>query len=414
MKTADKTAFERLIHAEPILIGCRKMGEIFPDFPKNRILHSGPELRWEDMKGPHRKGIVGAALFEGLAGSEAEAESMIQSGAIEVKAANDACSGAPGAGITSHSMAVLEVREKNSGIVAIAPPIEGEQGGGLGGWGVYNADVDANLRRIRDVYAPVFTRALETIGGINVAELFGAGLSLGDEEHTRQYATDKVFFAKLTMAVLESDCSEREKLEFLRWAAANSEKRFVHHIGCASAVASLKAAAGVPGSSLVTAMCGNGHEFGIKLSGTGETWFTAPAPTFHGKYWKPEYTDADSSPWLGDSSNVEAWGFGGMAAAASPVLLANRGETLWDGLAQCAEMAKICAGANPRNVIPQLPGRLAPAGILAEKAQAEEIAPKLHGGILSRVSGGQIGVGYARVPMACFAKAMAALAAARP
>jgi hypothetical protein len=36
----------------------------------------------------------------------------------------------------------------------------------------------------------------------------------------------------------------------------------------------------------------------------------------------------------------------------------------------------------------------------------KEITPKLHGGILSRISGGQIGVGYARVPLACFAKAM--------
>lgn len=406
MKNADKIAFERLISAEPVLVGCRKMGDVFPDFPKNRILHSGPDLAWEDMKGPHRKGITGAALFEGLAENEADAENKIRSGEIEVKAANDCNSGAPGAGITSYSMAVLEVREANSGIIAVAPPIEGEQGGGLGGWGVYNDVIAENLRLIRDVYAPVFTRALETVGGINVAELFGMGLSLGDEEHTRQFATDKVFFSKLTAAVLDSDCSAEEKLAFLRWANANSEKRFVHHIGCASAVASLKSAANIPGSTLVTAMCGNGHEFGIKLSGTGETWYTAPAPTFHGKYWKPEYTDADSSPWLGDSSNVEAWGFGGMAAAASPVLLANRDETLWDGIAQCAEMAMIAAGVNPRNIIPQLPSKSAPAGILAEKAVEKGITPKLHGGILSRVSGGQIGVGYARVPLECFEKAM--------
>ena len=406
MKNSDKTAFERLISANPTLLGCKKMGDVFPDFPRNRVLHSGPDLCWEDMKGPHRKGIVGAVLFEGLAADEAEAEAMIRSGAIDIKAANDCNSGAPGAGITSYSMAVLVVREANSGTIAVAPPIEGEQGGGLGGWGVYNKDIAENLCRIRDVYAPVFTRALETVGGINVAELFGAGLSLGDEEHTRQYATDKVFFSKLTAAVLDSDCSAQEKLEFLKWANANSEKRFVHHIGCASAVASLKSAANVPGSTLVTAMCGNGHEFGIKLSGTGEKWYTAPAPTFYGKYWKPEYTDADSSPWLGDSSNVEAWGFGGMAAAASPVLLANRDETLWDGIAQCAEMAAISAGVNPRNIIPQLPSKFAPAGILAELALEKEITPKLHGGILSRVSGGQIGVGYARVPLACFAKAM--------
>ena len=69
-------------------------------------------------------------------------------------------------------------------------------------------------------------------------------------------------------------------------------------------------------------------------------------------------------------------------------------------------MAAISAGVNPRNIIPQLPSKLAPAGILAELAAEKKISPKLHGGILSRTSGGQIGVGYARVPQECFAKAM--------
>ena len=30
----------------------------------------------------------------------------------------------------------------------------------------------------------------------------------------------------------------------------------------------------------------------------------------------------------------------------------------------------------------------------------------MHGGILSRVTGGQIGVGYARTPLTCFEKAV--------
>ena len=37
------------------------------------------------------------------------------------------------------------------------------------------------------------------------------------------------------------------------------------------------AAAGVPGSSMVTVMARNGVNFGIKLSGTGDQWFQAPA-----------------------------------------------------------------------------------------------------------------------------------------
>lgn len=401
---ANRKAFEKLITAEPVLIGCGRAGDILPDFPKNRILHSGPDLAFDQMRGPHRKGIIGAVLFENLAQDEREAEEMIRSGEIEVAAANDCNSGAPGAGISSYSMAVLVVREKKSGIVAIAPPIEGAMGGGLGGWGVFNDEIKANLIQIADFYAPLLSEALKTAGGINVAELFAEGLSAGDEEHTRQWATDRNFLSRMIEPVFSMNASEHDKLELLRWL--NSCKRFVHHIGCASAVASLKSAAGVPGATLVTAMCGNGYEFGIKISGTGETWYKAPAPGFHGHYWSSEYTDADSSPWLGDSSNVEAWGLGGMAAAASPALLSERSESLWDGIAQESEMARICYGVNPRFKIPSYPGVFAPAGILADRAAGSGITPKMHGGILSKTSGGQIGVGYAHTPLVCFEKAV--------
>ncbi|MDD3155236.1 MAG: DUF1116 domain-containing protein [Victivallaceae bacterium] len=401
MNQADFSALEKLVGAEPILIGCRKAGEVVANMQKNMILHSGPEIDFDDMKGPHRKGIVGAALFEGLAHSEEEAEAMIRAGEIVPRAANDFNSGAPGAGITSYSMAVLVVREKHSGVVAVAPPIEGEEGGGLGGWGVFNDRIAENLRRISGEYAPLLDATLAASGGVNVAELFAEGLLMGDEEHTRQAATDKLFLARILEGVsLLSATSAEDKLKLLNFL--NRSKRFVHHIGCASAVAALKTAANIPRSTLVTAMCGNGHRFGIKVSCTGEKWYTAPAPTFHGHYFNPAHTDADSSPWLGDSSNVEAWGLGGMAAAAAPALLAVRGETLWDGMAQCEELSRITIGCNRRFQIPTLPGSAAPAGILPELVVNYKITPKMHGGILSRVSGGQIGVGYARTPLLCF------------
>ena len=406
MKSANLLAFERLTGARPVLVGCRRAGEVLPNFERNLILHSGPDVEFGKMRGPHRKGVVGAALFEGLAKSEAEAGAMIERGEIRLAAANDWNSGAPGSGITSYSMAVLVVKEKNSGIVAVAPPIEGEQGGGLGGWGVYDSDVHRNLEVIASRYAPVFDAALSACGGIDIADLFAAGLQMGDDEHTRQVAGDKLFFSKMFDAVCKTDAPDAEKFAFLKFL--NSSRRFVHHIGCASAVAALKSAANVPGATLVTAMCGNGVEFGIKTSGTGERWFTAPAPTFHGRYFSPEFGDADSSPWLGDSSNVEAWGLGGLAAAAAPALLAERGESLWSGIAQCEEMMRITFGVNEHFRIPTLPDGFAPAGILPERVVDSGIAPKMHGGILSRVTGGQIGVGHARTPIECFRKALAA------
>lgn len=404
MNEADKIAFEKLIGARPVLDGCKTAGEAIPGFRKNLILHSGPPVEYGNMRGPHRMGVVGAAIFEGLAKDEKEAVGMIESGEIELGCANDYNSGGPGAGITSYSMAVLTVTEANSGTRAAAAPIEGAQGGGLGGWGVYNKEVGENLRRIAGTYAPLLDQALKAAGGVRVAELFADGLLMGDEEHTRQAATDKQFLSRLIEPLMDCNLSDTERLTLLRWL--NSCRRFVHHVGCASAVASLKSAANVPGATMVTAMCGNGYEFGIKVSGRGERWHVAPAPTFQGRCFNPADSLADAAPWLGDSSNVEGWGLGGLAAAAGLALLAERSETPADGVAQCAEMAKICYGRNPLFRIPLLSEGCAPAGILPELVVETGIAPKMHGGILSRVTGGQIGVGYARTPLACFEEAL--------
>lgn len=404
MSEANRIAFEKLIGARPVLDGCRKAGEAIPGFKRNLILHSGPPVEYKNMRGPHRMGVVGAAIFEGLAKDEKEAVGMIESGEIELGCANDWNSGGPGAGITSYSMAVLIVTEKNSGTRAVAAPIEGAQGGGLGGWGVYNAEVGENLKRIEGTYAPLLDAALKAAGGISVADLFAEGLLMGDDEHTRQAATDKQFLAALIEPLMNTTLSDAERLTLLRWL--NSCRRFVHHIGCASAVASLKSAANVPGATLITAMCGNGYEFGIKISGRGERWHVAPAPAFQGRCFNPADSLSDAAPWLGDSSNVEAWGLGGLAAAAAPALLAGRAETPADGVAQCAEMAKICHGRNPLFRVPLIPEGCTPAGILPELAVETGITPKMHGGILSRVTGGQIGVGYARTPLTCFEKAL--------
>ena len=45
----------------------------------------------------------------------------------------------------------------------------------------------------------------------------------------------------------------------------------------------LDAAHGVPGSSMVTAMSRNGVEFGIRVSGLGHRWSTAPAGEIDGE-----------------------------------------------------------------------------------------------------------------------------------
>ena len=64
MQEANQIAFDRLISARPVLDGCGKAGERIPGFRRNLILHSGPPVEFAAMRGPHRNGVIGAALFE--------------------------------------------------------------------------------------------------------------------------------------------------------------------------------------------------------------------------------------------------------------------------------------------------------------------------------------------------------------
>ena len=63
MKEANQIAFERLVSARPVLDGCGKAGEKIPGFRRNLILHSGPPVEFADMRGPHRSGVIGAAIW---------------------------------------------------------------------------------------------------------------------------------------------------------------------------------------------------------------------------------------------------------------------------------------------------------------------------------------------------------------
>ena len=58
---------------------------------------------------------------------------------------------------------------------------------------------------------------------------------------------------------------------------------------------------GIPYSTIVSTMCRNGVEFGIRISGLGaDQWFTAPSEYIRGLYF-PGYSEADANPDIGDS-----------------------------------------------------------------------------------------------------------------
>src|SRR4029079_360751 len=101
-------------------------------------------------------------------------------------------------------------------------------------------------------------------------------------------------------------------LDFLR-----GNDHFFLNLSMAACKATLDAAHGVPGSTIVTAMSRNGVDFGVRLSGTGDAWYIAPVGVPDGLY-SPGYGPEDANPDLGDSAITETCGIGGVAMAPPP------------------------------------------------------------------------------------------------
>ena len=168
---------------------------------------------------------------------------------------------------------------------------------------------------------------------------------------------------------------------------------------------------GIDGSSLVTAMSRNGTDFGIRVSGTGDTWFTAPVEMPEGLYF-PGFTETDANPDIGDSTIVETIGLGGFAMGAAPAVAGFVGA----GAASEAgnftrNMSEITIGENPEWTIPALDYLGVPSGIDIRLVVETGLTPTINTGIAHKEPGvGQVGAGVVRAPMACFEQALEAFA----
>ena len=161
-------------------------------------------------------------------------------------------------------------------------------------------------------------------------------------------------------------------------------------------------------------MARNGVDFGIRLSGTGDAWFTAPAPVVDGLYF-PGYSIADAAPDLGDSAITETAGLGGFAMAAAPAIVHFVGGTPDDAIANTLAMSHITLGRNGAFTLPAMDFAGTPAGIDARKVVDTGILPIINTGIAHREAGiGQIGAGITHAPLALLRSRPVELAGALP
>jgi hypothetical protein len=231
---------------------------------------------------------------------------------------------------------------------------------------------------------------------------------MGDEVHNRNVAASSLFLKRLIVALLKTRAPSTDIAAAVDFVAGNDH--FFLNLSMAACKAMLDAAHGVPDSSMVTAMARNGVEFGIRVSGTGERWFTAPAPIVDGLFF-PGYTTADAAPDLGDSAITETAGVGGFAMAAAPAIIKFVGGAPQDAIDNTMAMTHITIGRNEAFTLPPMNFAGSPAGIDIRKVVDTGILPIINTGIAHREAGvGQIGAGITRAPLACFTQAVSALA----
>ena len=178
----------------------------------------------------------------------------------------------------------------------------------------------------------------------------------------------------------------------------------------AAAKLHVDAASDVAGSSLVTAMARNGTEFGVRLSGTGPRWFTAPAPVVDGLYLGT-YTAEDANPDIGDSAITETIGLGGFAMAAAPAIVGFVGGSAMAAVRWTLEMYR--DHLDRASGVSDTDSRVAgtPTGIDATLVARTGIAPQINTGIAGKEPGvGMVGAGLVEAPLACFAEAVRTLA----
>ena len=406
IEAANQTAVERMMSARPILKGLASARQVIPGMKDNLLLHAGPPIDWPRMSGPLRGAVIGALLFEGLARDEAEAVAMVERGEVDFAPCHEHSTVGPMAGVTSASMLVYVVENATHHNQAFSNLNEGY--GKVLRYGAYSPEVLKKLRWMNEVMGPVLAGALDGGEGLDLRSLLAEALHMGDEGHNRNKAGSLLYLKWLAPRVARVTPDSEVEGQVLKFLGDNALSVLNPVMAACKAMAD--AAHGVEGSTVVSAMARNGTDFGIRVSGLGDRWFTAPCETPQG-LWFPGFTAADANPDIGDSTITETVGIGGFAMATAPAIVTFVGSTPKDALNATLEMYEITVAEHQQFTIPALDFRGTPTGIDIRKVVEKGITPRINTGVAHKQAGvGQVGAGLVRPPMAIFEEALVAYA----
>ncbi len=269
---ANEEALRRILAGEPILVDVVPASQAIADLADYMILHAGPPIDWERMCGPMRGAVMGVAVFEGWAKDLDDAEEKAASGSFTFRPNHDFGAVGPMTGLTTASQPLMVIESKPFANRAYCAINEGL--GKVMRFGGNDDEVLDRLRWIRAVLGPALGRALRETGGIPLKPLIARGLTMGDEMHQRNVACSSLLMRRLAPALARSSSNGGELAECLDFIGGNDQ--FFLNVAMAMGKALTDPARDIEGSSVVTAMCRNGTDFGIRVSGTRDRWFTAP------------------------------------------------------------------------------------------------------------------------------------------
>jgi len=401
---ANEEAATRILSGKPTLVDIGRAIDVVPGMKKRMLLHSGPPVTWERMSGPMRGAVIGGLIYERLAKTREEAERLASSGEIEFSPCHHHAAVGPMAGIVTASMPVWILENKTFGNRAYCTLNEGL--GKVLRYGAFSEEVIARLSWMEGELAPILKRALAAHGELDMKSLIAQVLQMGDEGHNRNRAGTSLFIREMAPFLVSLD-EDREKIaKVLRFL--NGNDHFFLNLSMPSCKCTVDAAANVPGSSVIVTMARNGTDFGIRVSGLGDQWFTGPASMVEGLYL-PGYTAADAAPDIGDSTITETCGIGGFAMAAAPAIVKFVGGSPEDALDVTRRMYEITLKENDTYRIPALDFRGTPTAIDLLKVEETGILPAINTGIAHKEPGvGMVGAGLAKPPQKCFDDALEA------
>lgn len=406
---ANQAVVGKIVQASPVLLDVVPAQTVIKELrDKKVLLHAGPPIRWENMTSPMQGSCVGAALFEGWAKDEKEARELLEAGEVEFIPCHHVNAVGPMGGITSANMPVFVVENTSDGNRAYCTMNEGI--GKVLRFGAYSKEVVDRLNWMKNVLGPVLSQAVRTFeGGINLFPLIAKAIAMGDEFHQRNIAASLVFLKEMAPVITSLEMEEKDRYDVIKFLSDTDQ--FFLNIMMAAAKAVMDGARRITDGTVVTAMCRNGENFGVRISGMGDEWFTAPVNTPQGLYFTG-YDGEDASPDMGDSAITETFGVGGMAMIAAPAVTRFVGAGGYeDALNTSNEMMEIVVGRNPNFAIPTWNFQGICLGIDARKVVEKGITPVINTGIAHKEAGiGQIGAGTVHPPIECFEKALLAYA----